>query len=272
MYLFTASIVTYNNKPELINQAIESFLNTSLPVQLYISDNSETSELKESLLKDSRIQYEHNGANLGFGKAHNNIIDKVSELSKYHIILNPDIYYTNPNTLASIDNCFKEDSSVGAIMPKVVYPNGETQWVAKLLPTPVDLIARRFLPFLANKQFDLSFTGYSTKMNIPFISGCFMAVRTSILKEIGGFDDRYFMYCEDIDLSRRIHKSHQTILLPTVEVIHHHAQESYKSKKLLKIHIKSAIKYFNKWGWLWDSERRKFNKATLQSIAKNNKN
>ena len=269
MYLFTASIVTYNNKPELLNQAIESFLNTSLPVQLYISDNSETPKLKELIPKDSRIQYEHNGANLGFGKAHNIVIEKVKSLSQYHIILNPDIYYTNPNTLQTLDNCFKEDSTVGAIMPKVIYPNGETQWVAKLLPSPIDLIARRFLPFLANKQFDLSFTGYKTKMNIPFISGCFMIVRTSVLEEIGGFDDRFFMYCEDIDLSRRIHKKYQTLLLPEVEVIHHHAQESYKSKKLLKTHIQSAIKYFNKWGWLLDSERRKVNKKTLQSIAQN---
>lgn len=74
------------------------------------------------------------------------------------------------------------------------------------------------------------------------------------------------MYFEDFDLIRRIQKVSKTIYYPEVTIVHNHAKESYKSKKMLKIHIQSAIKYFNKWGWVFDKERRLWNKQILKEI------
>ena len=104
-------------------------------------------------------------------------------------------------------------------------------------------------------------------MNIPNLSGCFMFLRLSTLKEVGLFDENIFMYLEDIDLNRRIHRRYKTIFYPFTEVIHQHQKESYKSKKLLKAHIKSAIYYFNKYGWICDRERTEINKRTIQQIS-----
>jgi len=87
-----------------------------------------------------------------------------------------------------------------------------------------------------------------------------MFLNYKILKEHNlYFDDRFFMYFEDFDLMRRIHKVSKTIFYPHVSIIHDHAKESYKSKKKLIQHIKSAIKYFNKWGWIFDKERKEMN-------------
>lgn len=74
------------------------------------------------------------------------------------------------------------------------------------------------------------------------------------------FDDRYFMYFEDYDLVRRIHRISKTVFYPAVVIIHDHATEHRTNKRLLKISIQSAIRYFNKWGWIFDRERQKINK------------
>lgn len=75
-----------------------------------------------------------------------------------------------------------------------------------------------------------------------------MFLRCSSLKDVGFFDENFFMYLEDTDLNRRIHSKYKTIFYPYVEIVHEYAKESYINKKLLKYHIQSAIYYFNKWG------------------------
>jgi GT2 family glycosyltransferase len=74
------------------------------------------------------------------------------------------------------------------------------------------------------------------------------------------FGERFFMYCEDLDLSRWFNQVSRNMYYPAVSIIHNHEKGSYKSKKLLLCHIKSTFKYFNKYGWLYDSERRRINK------------
>mgnify|MGYP003611155927 FL=1 len=97
-----------------------------------------------------------------------------------------------------------------------------------------------------------------------------MLLRSKALQKVGLFDERFFMYPEDIDLTRRIREYYRTVFYPHVPVIHNHAQGSYKSKKLLWIHIINLIRYFNKWGWFCDKKRQLINKETLNQF-KNNK-
>ena len=93
-----------------------------------------------------------------------------------------------------------------------------------------------------------------------------MLLKTEALKKIGLFDERYFMYPEDMDLTRRIHKEYQTVFYPHASIVHNHAKESYKSLKMLYIHISNMCKYFNKWGWLCDAERKKMNKEAIRQL------
>lgn len=209
------------------------------------------------------VTYIFSGKNIGYGAAHNIAIRKTIENDiPYHLVVNPDIAF-EPAILAKIERFMNNNSDIGLLMPKILYPTGEIQYLCKLIPTPFDLIFRRFLPEKwtrkRTEKFELRSSGYNQIMDVPYLSGCFMFLQSEALKEVGLFDERFFMYPEDIDLTRRIHRKYRTVFYPEVEVIHHHAQGSYVNGKLLYIHISNMIKYFNKWGWIFDKERREIN-------------
>ena len=272
--MITASIVTYNTNKSELERIIKC---ASLSVDMiYVIDNSPINELEEFTKNiSSKIEYVFNNKNYGYGGAHNIALKKAMKLnSDYHIILNPDIYF-HSEVIIELQKYMEQHKDVGSIMPQVKYPNGEIQYLCKLQATPFDMIGRRFFPkkftLKRNNKYELRHSGYNRIMNVPCLSGCFMFIRVSILDEIGLFDNNYFMYCEDFDFYKRIHKKYKTIFYPNVSVIHAHKKESYINKKLLKMHILSAIKYFNKWGWFIDNDRRSANKEILTDI-KNNEN
>jgi hypothetical protein len=96
-------------------------------------------------------------------------------------------------------------------------------------------------------------------MEVPNLSGCFMLLRVDVLNIVGLFDEQFFMYLEDTDLSRRINNQFQTMYYPEVSIIHKYEKGSYKVFKLLVYHIQSAFKYFNKYGWFFDPVRTTIN-------------
>jgi GT2 family glycosyltransferase len=157
----------------------------------------------------------------------------------------------------------------------VEFPTGELQYLCKLLPTPWDVFGRRFLPRCwmkkRNECYELRQSGYNQIMNVPYLSGCFMLLRTEAVRRVRLFDERFFMYPEDIDLTRRIHRNYLTVFFPHVRVIHNHTRASYKSLKMLCIHIINMCRYFNKWGWIVDKERDLFNQQTKQAYIKDKK-
>ena len=111
-----------------------------------------------------------------------------------------------------------------------------------------------------NNKYELRNLNYNLEQEVPTISGCFLISPTNVLKEIGGFDERFFMYLEDVDLSRRVGLKYKVAYTPVATVVHEYAKESYQNKKLLFYHTISAIKYFNKWGWFIDKYRNQKNK------------
>ncbi len=269
------SVVLYKNPIMQLEKAIKSALNTDLNVRLYLIDNSPTDFLKDLSKFDSRIIYIFNNTNLGFGKAHNIAIRKsLEENVPYHLVMNPDVYFEK-GTLEALYRYMEENKDVGLVMPKVLYPDGSIQYLCKLLPTPIDLLGRRFLSFGPFKKFmkkrnyvyELRFTGYDIIMEVPYLSGCFMFLRAEVLKVVEVFDERFFMYLEDTDLSRRIYRVAKTVYYPHVYIYHEYGKGSYKNLRLLKIHIESAIKYFNKWGWFNDPERDRINKEVLDKLG-----
>ena len=272
----SASIVLYQTNLTPLKKVIDSyFACKSEALQLFLIDNSPTDVLKSvvTMYPDKEIHYIFNNENMGYGKAHNIAIKKSMEQGlPYHIVLNPDIVIQE-GALEKLTFYMNEHPEVGNIMPKIIYPNGQLQYLCKLLPSPIDLIFRRFIPFKKwrdkiNQKYELHSFRYDKKINIPNLSGCFMFLRTKALEKVGLFDENIFMYLEDIDLNRRIHRAYKTIFFPEAVVVHEYQKASYKNIKLLKVHIKSAIYYFNKYGWFFDKERKIINAQTLQEIEK----
>ena len=213
----------------------------------------------------------HLEKNIGYGAAHNiSIKESINKNVKYHLVINPDVYF-HFDVLSVLLKFMDKNSDIGLVMPKILYPDGTLQYTCKLLPTPTDLFFRRFFPRFwlikkKNDQFEMRHSGYKKQMNVPYLSGCFMFLRVSTLAEVGIFDERFFMYPEDIDLSRRIHSKYKTIFYPKTFVFHEHGKASYRNTKMLMIHIVNIIKYFNKWGWFHDKERTSINLKTLAKI------
>ena len=279
MYDFTACIVTYNTNLEDLTQIISCFQKTKLKFKLWISDNSEKDTLRNFIknFSDDRIEYIFNNSNNGFGSGHNIVLKKLmddnfKEKAEFHIILNADIIFEE-NTIEKMIDYMRKNPEIGQIGPKIYESSGEVNKSCRLLPTPLNLIFRRFFPIKSivdkmDYNYEMRWCDYNSIMEVPILSGCLMFIRTDILKNVGMFDTRYFMYMEDYDLCRRIGQKYKVIFYPEVKIIHKHGKASYKTRKMMIAHINSAIKYFNKWGWFFDKERKTRNKECIKRYKK----
>ena len=270
--MITSSIVLYKTAKDELNTVVSSVLDSCISF-LYLIDNSPNRELESFVAKfdKKRVFYVFNDRNLGYGAGHNIAIrEAIRKNACYHIVLNPDIKF-KADAVTKICEYMNQNPDVGQVMPKILYSDSNIQYLCKLLPSPMDLFGRRFIPIKKYKEkraykYELHAMGYDKIMEIPVLSGCFMFMRVDVLKKVGGFDERFFMYPEDIDITRRMHEKYKTIFFPKVSIIHAHAAASKVNIRMLKVHILNMVRYFNKWGWILDSKRRKLNKQVLREL------
>ena len=239
-------IVTYNNSDK-IGTAVSSLKEQTKGINytLYISDNASSDDTINKVLEcDENAVILQNGGNIGFGKAHNKVIPLIS--SEYHAVVNPDII-VDYDVLSALCKYLDENSDVSMVTPKVLFPNGEEQVLPKRKPRLKYLLGRR-IPLFA--KYSDEYTRINDIFNEPeeieFCSGCFFVIRTAVFKKLGGFDDRFFMYMEDADLTLRAKKFGKTMFNPLEHVIHTWERSSSKSLKYLMIHISSMLKFMLK--------------------------
>ncbi|MFV8327790.1 glycosyltransferase [Flavobacterium sp. ZS1P14] len=262
----TASVVLYNNDFDEISRLLRCLAVSKL-AKIFIVDNSLSDRLI-SICSSDKIIYIHNPTNPGFGAAHNKAIkNAIDSGSNYHFIINPDIYFEG-DVISPMIDYMKNDTTIGMMMPQILNLDGTVQNLPKLLPSPLNILWRKIKkPEMAYQKFineyELRKVPKELIYNAPILSGCFTLLNLKAIKEIGFYDDTYFMYFEDWDLSRRMHVKYKTIYFPEVSVYHGYDSGANKSSKLFKIFINSAIVYFNKWGWFFDSDRKEINKRAL---------
>lgn len=287
--MITASIVTYNHHLLDIEPVLRSLFASPVD-KVYVIDHSadimpdlesELNEfrnrvftgeplLKKKVAKGFQMLYMRHDNN-GYGGGHNVALREAVALgAKYHLVVNPDIWF-GPRVIPGLVEYMDRHEDVAQMMPKVLYPNGQIQRLAKMLPTPMDIFGRFCLPsFLINKRnarFELRDSQFSQVLNVPYLSGCFMFFRVSAVNEINLFDEHFFMYAEDIDITRRLHDRYKTIYYPSLPVYHKFSRASHRSLRLFLIHIYNIILYFNKWGWLYDKKRDDYNELLARQIA-----
>jgi GT2 family glycosyltransferase len=266
--ILSGSLVLFHNDAAQYEQSMRCFLG-GCDGLLYVVDNSDV-PLQHELFAHPRVRYVHAGKNLGFGKAHNRALTMVAGNSDAHLLLNPDISF-DQDVLPELVHFLEVNRGVGAVMPRINFPDGSLQRLCKLLPTPVDLIFRRFVPFelfkkKINERYEMHGLVQNKPSRVPTLSGCFLLIRNNLLHRLGGFDERFFMYMEDVDLVRRIGDVADTVYMPSVQVVHAYAKGSYRNPKLLGYHLRSAIKYFNKWGWFFDETRSNRNRNAIKQM------
>ena len=263
----TVSIVTYHTDLNELDCCLRC-LSAGCVDRIWIIDNSSSPLIRNHILSlgDHRIKYIA-AENRGYGAGHNIAINEAMAFAPtddLHLVINSDIRF-DADILQTLKDVCSKDRTVGMIQPLVIGPDNTCLYSVRRLPTPFDLILRRFLPSSwgtkSRDRYLLKDRDLQQPLLVPYIAGSFMLIRLQALRDCGLFDERFFMYPEDIDITRRIALKYKTVYYPAVSIIHDHRAASYKSKRMLRIHIVNIIKYFNKWGWFFDNQRRRLNNA-----------
>lgn len=253
----TFSIVAYKNYDQIINavNSINKFTK-KYSKEIIIVDNTEQACIKDysdqinNLENLNDVRLIQNKNNLGFGKANNIALERAQ--GAFFVICNPDILLIE-SSFDKIIPYMRKNTSVGAIIPKLIDKNHKIEPVYRRELTPYDVFIRYFHPFNTfskrrayHTMQDMDFT---KPFQVPFGQGSFLVVRTSLMKQLNGFDERYFMYVEDADLCKRINQVSLLEYFPYTSVVHLWEKGSHRNFKLMKWHIQAMIKYFVKWGF-----------------------
>ncbi len=275
MFDIVISIVLFNNNLSDIQSLLSELLEIKASKKIVIINNSSKYNLSTKNFDKDTFDYIVNSQNLGFGKAHNIALKKYIDQTRFFLIINPDVFIKSDD-IQKILTFLYSRGDIGILLPNIIHEleNNNHYHLASgchLIPTPFDLFLKRFFPIFFRKKID-RYNLYSmdkSKIQLaPNLSGCCLFVSSLSLKSVGYFDERFFLYMEDVDLVRRVAEKFKTVYYPFAKAIHKRNSLSYKKIKFLLIHIKSAIKYFNKWGWFYDPKRALINNNTLKSLNK----
>lgn len=263
----SASIVTHNTPIDELRSVIRSLRGDSV-AKIFVVDNSTEDKLRQDC-EELDVEYIH-VSNNGYGAGHNIAIHKaLSEGFDYHLVVNADVRWKG-NVVDTLCKIMEGDYKIGLTSPRVVYPDGTLQYSCRLLPTPFDVFAKRFIPkkliIKRMQRYMLSNADHHLPFQAAYLTGCFLLFRMNALKDVGLFDERFFMYPEDIDITRRLHRNWITRYSPECEVVHLHHAASRTNFRMLRIHIVNMIRYFNKWGWWSDKERKLFNREIINQL------
>lgn len=246
-YSVTGGIVTYNNA-DIIVKCIESIINytKNINFKLYIYDNH-SSDNTVSIIERNfpQVIIIKGKVNRGFGYGHNRIIKRVC--SQYHVVINPDVFI-NTDVISLMSEYMNHFPNIGILMPKVLNPDGSEQFLPKRQPNFKFIILSKFKYFSYYRDI---YTGKDKYIHKPVIcdniSGSFFMINTELMKQIGGFDERYFMYFEDADLGRRVNGLSTIVYNPNIYIYHAWKRDNTRSIKGIFAFLMSMIKFIVKW-------------------------
>lgn len=248
----SACIVVYKGADEAVNAARSLLEHTQTPLEVYLVDNASPDGAGEAL---ERMTFPENvhiirlPENAGFGKGHNSVIPMLD--SRYHFVVNPDITLAEDSISALCDWMDRHPDVVMAT-PRLKFPSGEEQYTAKRRPTFAALLARQLpLPFLKNveRHYLMLDEDLSVPRAIDFCTGCFFVIRTDVFRRMGGFDESYFMYVEDADITREAQKYGNVFYAPVTYVYHAWHRAPNRKLSSFTMQIGSMLHYWRKWGF-----------------------
>ena len=262
------SVVLFENTRSEIESFVKAFVGFENLVEIQFVDNSADSN--ETLFEELNLPYLHSLRNVGFGKGHNLALELLKiKQCEYHIFCNLDVI-ASENSVKHLIEFMDFNPGVLACIPAVQYPDGSIQEVAKKLPNPFVTAGRLFKFFRSREWFYdltiLSKAEVNQPILAPYISGCFFLCRWDVLNQVGYFDPRFFLYPEDLDLSRRIFEVGPVVYLPSAKVVHAHNRLSHRKFSVFLVHLWNMCLYYHKWGWFFDRSRKIMNELAGKEI------
>lgn len=247
-------IVNYKVK-EYIANLTNSLLKArhDLNLQIIVVDNA-SGDNSIPYLKERFpcVEYIQNAENVGFGKANNQAIERAK--GEFCLIINPDTLVSE-DTLTTLVRHMNNNEKCGAAGCKILNPDGSfAPESRRSVPTIWSAASKVFgLNNLFPKsrlfgKYYMSWLDEDEPSKIPVLSGAFMFWRTSLLKELNGFDERFFMYAEDIDLSYRVQKTKYHIdYVPQTSIIHYKGESTKKGDlRYIRIFNQALYQFFDK--------------------------
>jgi GT2 family glycosyltransferase len=289
--LVSAIVLTYRSPKDTL-VCVRALLSQSIADRLEVivvdnhSDTDSIGILRTQLPHDSRVRIVETKKNLGYGKG-NNFGARYAQ-GEYLLIINPDNVLP-PDALCRMVAVMEQDAAIGILAPKLVFPSGTVRDSARAFPSFADVfIKRTALKYLFPKRlaaYTQSHALYesgrgmeqhgsrgiacnaptdaseklptqyaSTSREVDWVAGACLLLRRSFYEELGGFDPRFFLFFEDIDLCRRTWGKGMKVVYDvsiTVADREHRLSEggvmTLFTKKTVRWHLASALKYFWKW-------------------------
>ena len=245
-------IIEYNSLDD-IDRCITTIKQRCADVEyeIIVSSNSCYPRKKqEQILRDtSDVQWCFNKENGGFGYGMNQGLKNAT--GDYLVVMNPDVILKgNLQVLVDFLNSHKE---VGAIAPQILGHDGTVQDSCRRFVTPWRFLVRQIRRIVTgnelvkNEKYD-----YSRIQTTDWVSGAFIMIKREVYEMIGGFDEAFFMYYEDVDWCTRIWKAgYQVVYYPKVQVEYEGSRSARKDKKYARIFLQSQMKYWKKTGFLF---------------------
>lgn len=178
-----------------------------------------------------------NASPKGFGANHNAAFRKAK--GKYFCVMNPDIRLRgNPfrSLLEVLDH-----RSAAVVAPAVLSPSGGLEDSIRRFPTFRSLVRKLF----GAEGQDYDYSPGAMPFEVDWVAGMFLLFRSEAFQEVGGFDERYYLYYEDVDICARIRRAGSTVLAcPQVQVIHDARRASRRDIRHMYWHASSMARYF----------------------------
>jgi N-acetylglucosaminyl-diphospho-decaprenol L-rhamnosyltransferase len=240
-------VVTYNSRDHV--QRCLAALGSDPRLAITVVDNASSDGTPELLERDDvrLLAQSHNG---GFAVGCN--IGARAGSAPVIVFLNPDSEVT-PEGLLGLAECLRRDPRVGAVGPQIRDEDGRLQWSVRRVPSfATSLGSAFFIPRIWPRtrwSLDVATPAtYAQATSADWVSGACLAVRRELFEQLGGFDERFFMYYEDADLCRRVHEAGFDVRYePSVEVVHVGAASAPRAR-MIPTMTDSRILYARKHG------------------------
>jgi len=202
------------------------------------------------------VRYTRLPENRGFGAGHNAALEALT--SDVHLVLNPDAVLEEDALRAGLAR-LAAAADIALLSPRVQGVTGAIEYLCRRYPSVLVLLLRGFAPQPIRRLFRRRLDHYEMRdlctgeqeVDIPLASGCFMLVRTGALRAVGGFDERYFLYFEDYDLSLRLADHGRLVFCPAMRIVHHGGYASSKGFRHVRYFVRSGTRFFHDHGWRW---------------------